>query len=117
MIGGGPETPVVRRSLGRTGGRASIEAVADGESASERRRPPGGHSPGPGEAGFSERAPGSLRQRIGSMRRPLRAGEEGAGMMRRVALTAIVVGIIMAIAGVVTWVVVSSPLADQKITV
>ncbi|WP_051552188.1 hypothetical protein [Nocardioides sp. URHA0020] len=38
--------------------------------------------------------------------------------MRRIAsLTAIVVGSIMAIAGVVTWVVISSTLADQKITV
>ncbi len=38
--------------------------------------------------------------------------------MRAIAsITAIVVGIIMAIAGVVTWVVVSTTLADQKITV
>ena len=38
--------------------------------------------------------------------------------MRKVAaLTAIVVGIVMAIAGVVTWIVISSTLADQKITV
>jgi hypothetical protein len=38
--------------------------------------------------------------------------------MRKVAaLTAIVVGVIMAIAGVVTWVVVSNTLADQRITV
>ena len=38
--------------------------------------------------------------------------------MRKVAaITSIVVGIVMAIAGVVTWVVVSSTLADQKITV
>jgi ABC-type sugar transport system permease subunit len=38
--------------------------------------------------------------------------------MRTVAaITAIVVGIVMAIAGVVTWVVVSTTLADQKITV
>ena len=38
--------------------------------------------------------------------------------MRRIAsITSIVVGIIMAIAGVVTWVVVSNTLADQKITV
>jgi ABC-type sugar transport system permease subunit len=38
--------------------------------------------------------------------------------MRRVAaLTSIVVGVIMAIAGVVTWVVVSSTLEDQRITV
>jgi ABC-type sugar transport system permease subunit len=33
------------------------------------------------------------------------------------AITAIVVGIIMAVAGVVTWVLVSTTLADQKITV
>ena len=32
-------------------------------------------------------------------------------------ITAIVVGIVMAIAGIVTWVVVSTSLADQKITV
>ena len=38
--------------------------------------------------------------------------------MRSIAsITAIVVGIIMAIAGVVTWFVISSTLADQKITV
>jgi hypothetical protein len=38
--------------------------------------------------------------------------------MRKVAaLTAIVVGVIMAIAGVVTWYVVSSTLEDQRITV
>ena len=38
--------------------------------------------------------------------------------MRKVpAITAIVVGIVMAIAGVVTWVVISSTLSDQKITV
>jgi ABC-type sugar transport system permease subunit len=38
--------------------------------------------------------------------------------MRTIAsITAIVVGIIMAIAGVVTWLVVSTTLADQKITV
>jgi hypothetical protein len=38
--------------------------------------------------------------------------------MRTVAsITAIVVGIVMAIAGVVTWVVVSTTLEDQKITV
>ena len=36
--------------------------------------------------------------------------------MRKVgAVTAIVVGIIMAVAGVVTWVVVGNTLADQKI--
>ena len=38
--------------------------------------------------------------------------------MRNVAATmAIVVGIVMAIAGVVTWVVISNTLADQEITV
>ena len=38
--------------------------------------------------------------------------------MRKVAaLTSIIVGVIMAIAGVVTWVVVSSTLEDQRITV
>ena len=38
--------------------------------------------------------------------------------MRKVAsITSIVVGIVMAVAGVVTWVVVSNTLADQKITV
>jgi ABC-type sugar transport system permease subunit len=38
--------------------------------------------------------------------------------MRKVAaITSVVVGIVMAIAGVVTWVVVSTTLADQKITV
>ena len=38
--------------------------------------------------------------------------------MRTVAaVTAIVVGIIMAIAGVITWVVISNTLSDQKITV
>ena len=38
--------------------------------------------------------------------------------MRKIAaITAIVVGIIMAIAGVATWVVVSSTLSDQRITV
>lgn len=38
--------------------------------------------------------------------------------MRKVAaITAIVVGVVMAIAGVVTWIVVSSTLADQRITV
>ena len=38
--------------------------------------------------------------------------------MRKVAaVTSIVVGIVMAIAGVVTWIVVSTTLADQKITV
>jgi ABC-type sugar transport system permease subunit len=38
-------------------------------------------------------------------------------MRTAAAVTAIVVGIIMAIAGVVTWVVVSSTLEDQRITV
>ena len=38
--------------------------------------------------------------------------------MRKVAaLTSIIVGVIMAVAGVVTWVVVSSTLEDQRITV
>jgi hypothetical protein len=38
--------------------------------------------------------------------------------MRKVAaLTAIIVGVVMAIAGVITWVVISSTLEDQKITV
>ena len=38
--------------------------------------------------------------------------------MRKVAsITAIVVGILMAIAGIVTWIVVSTTLSDQKITV
>ncbi|TRW45326.1 aromatic ring-opening dioxygenase LigA [Georgenia yuyongxinii] len=38
--------------------------------------------------------------------------------MRKVAaITAIVVGIIMAIAGIATWVIVSTTLGDQKITV
>lgn len=38
--------------------------------------------------------------------------------MRKIAsLTSIVVGIVMAIAGVVVWIVVSTTLADQKITV
>jgi hypothetical protein len=45
-------------------------------------------------------------------------GKDGERVMRKVAaITAIVVGIIMAIAGVVTWAVVSSTLEDQKITV
>ena len=38
-------------------------------------------------------------------------------MRTTASITAILVGIIMAIAGVVTWVVVSTTLADQKITV
>jgi ABC-type sugar transport system permease subunit len=38
--------------------------------------------------------------------------------MRKVAaITAIVVGVVMAVAGVITWVVISTTLADQKITV
>src|SRR6187402_2745695 len=51
----------------------------------------------------------------------LRASEpaqrEQAFMRTVAAITAIVVGIIMAVAGVVTWVVVSNTLEDQKITV
>jgi len=38
-------------------------------------------------------------------------------MPKIASITAIVVGVIMAIAGVVTWVVVSNTLADQRITV
>ena len=38
-------------------------------------------------------------------------------MRTTASITAIIVGIIMAVAGVVTWVVVSTTLADQKITV
>lgn len=38
-------------------------------------------------------------------------------MRKAASITAIVVGIIMAIAGVVTWVIVSTTLADQNITV
>ena len=38
-------------------------------------------------------------------------------MRKAAAITAIVVGIAMAIAGVITWIVVSTTLADQKITV
>jgi hypothetical protein len=38
-------------------------------------------------------------------------------MRRTASLAAIVVGIIMAVAGVVTWVIVTSTLADQNITV
>lgn len=38
--------------------------------------------------------------------------------MRKVAaLTSIIVGIVMAVAGVVTWIIVSTTLADQRITV
>src|SRR4051794_25702293 len=50
--------------------------------------------------------------------RCLTEGGRRETQMRRVAsITTIAVGIIMAIAGVVTWVVVSTTLADQKITV
>jgi hypothetical protein len=38
-------------------------------------------------------------------------------MRTAAAITSIVVGIVMAVAGVVTWVVISSTLSDQKITV
>ena len=38
-------------------------------------------------------------------------------MRKLAAITAIVVGIVMSIAGVVTWVVISTTLADQNITV
>jgi len=38
-------------------------------------------------------------------------------MRKAAALTSIIVGVVMAIAGVVVWVVVSTTLADQKITV
>ncbi|MGH3507119.1 MAG: aromatic ring-opening dioxygenase LigA [Nocardioidaceae bacterium] len=38
-------------------------------------------------------------------------------MRKAASITSIVVGIIMAIAGIVTWVVVSTTLSDQKITV
>jgi hypothetical protein len=38
-------------------------------------------------------------------------------MRTAAAITSIVVGIVMAIAGVVTWVVISNTLSDQKITV
>jgi ABC-type sugar transport system permease subunit len=38
-------------------------------------------------------------------------------MRKATSITSIVVGIIMAIAGVVTWIVVSTTLSDQKITV
>jgi hypothetical protein len=38
-------------------------------------------------------------------------------MRTAASITAIVVGIIMAIAGVITWIVVSTTLSDQKITV
>ena len=39
------------------------------------------------------------------------------GMRKITAITAIVVGIIIAVAGVVTWVVIGNTLSDQKITV
>src|SRR6476619_1241033 len=46
------------------------------------------------------------------------APPEGEMAMRKVAaITAIVVGIVMAVAGVLTWVVVGNTLSDQKITV
>ena len=38
-------------------------------------------------------------------------------MLKAAALTSIIVGVVMAIAGVVTWIVISSTLADQRITV
>ncbi|HEX5917581.1 MAG TPA: aromatic ring-opening dioxygenase LigA [Nocardioides sp.] len=38
-------------------------------------------------------------------------------MRKAAALTSIIVGVVMAIAGVVTWIVISSTLADQRITV
>ena len=38
-------------------------------------------------------------------------------MRKTAALTSIIVGVVMAVAGVVTWIVVSTTLADQKITV
>jgi hypothetical protein len=48
---------------------------------------------------------------------PVRS-EEGKPDMRTIAsITTVVVGIVMAIAGVVTWVVVSTTLSDQRITV
>ena len=54
----------------------------------------------------------------GARRRPNRELAEGARDMRKTAsIAAIVVGIVMAIAGVATWVVVSTTLEDQKITV
>ncbi len=52
------------------------------------------------------------RQRDDAGNRP-----EGTDMRSIASITAIVVGIVMAIAGVVTWVVVSTTLEDQKITV
>ncbi len=45
------------------------------------------------------------------------AGRWEHDMRKTASITAAVVGIVMAIAGVVTWVVVSTTLADQKITV
>src|SRR4051794_23396294 len=47
----------------------------------------------------------------------MRSAGRSAGMNRIASLTAIVVGIVMAIAGVAVWVVVATTLADQKITV
>src|SRR4051794_13423925 len=47
----------------------------------------------------------------------MRSAGRSAGMNRIASLTAIVVGIVMAIAGVAVWVVISSTLADQRITV
>jgi hypothetical protein len=41
----------------------------------------------------------------------------GQVMRKTAAITAIVVGVVMAVAGVITWVVVSTTLADQRITV
>ncbi|HSF37423.1 MAG TPA: aromatic ring-opening dioxygenase LigA [Nocardioides sp.] len=38
-------------------------------------------------------------------------------MRKTAALTSIIVGVVMAVAGVVTWIVVSTTLADQRITV
>src|SRR5688572_11312073 len=51
--------------------------------------------------------------------KPVSQGRHGGGhAMRKVAaITAIVVGVVMAVAGVITWVVISTTLADQKITV
>src|SRR5690349_4573008 len=45
------------------------------------------------------------------------ADPEGTVMRKVASLTAIIVGIIMVVAGVVTWIIVSTTLADQKITV
>ena len=61
----------------------------------------------------------SPREHLSANGSPVELGlAEGSTCHAKVAaITAIVVGIIMAIAGVVTWVVVSTTLADQKITV